>query len=201
MFGQRLDGFTLVELLAVIAVIIILGALLLPALTSAKDSARSIQCMSNLRNLHSYSLSFAADNDNWLPNAPYYFPSIITDGFKNLRSYGLTDKDLICPSSNLPSNSYGINNNLVNAGTNWGDLVYWLYHGRYKFLQLSSTIILFADTKDMGWSAPPGAGAFVSAPTYTNMCHQKRANAVFVDGHVEQMDSTAINNNSHWIPQ
>ncbi len=44
-------GFTLVELLVVIAVIAILAALLLPALAKAKASAQSAACKSNLRQL------------------------------------------------------------------------------------------------------------------------------------------------------
>src|SRR5439155_9511789 len=47
----RRNGFTLVELLVVIAVIAILAALLLPALARAKASAKSAACKSNLRQL------------------------------------------------------------------------------------------------------------------------------------------------------
>ncbi len=60
-------GFTLVELLVVIAIISILAALLMPALKNARDSARSIACISNLRQLGTGIMVYTGDNNGCFP--------------------------------------------------------------------------------------------------------------------------------------
>lgn len=56
-------GFTLVELLVVVAIIAILAAILLPALSKAQLQARSMECVNNLRQLYLANTMFAAEND------------------------------------------------------------------------------------------------------------------------------------------
>jgi prepilin-type N-terminal cleavage/methylation domain-containing protein/prepilin-type processing-associated H-X9-DG protein len=64
---HRFCAFTLIELLVVVAIIAVLAAILLPALQQAKESSRRSVCMSNLRQLGIAMLSYADDNNGWLP--------------------------------------------------------------------------------------------------------------------------------------
>jgi prepilin-type N-terminal cleavage/methylation domain-containing protein/prepilin-type processing-associated H-X9-DG protein len=104
-------GFTLTELLVVMAIIVILAALLLPGLSSAKGNAKRATCLNNLKQINVAVLLYAGDNHELLPSVAntgdnkrgsnsfqvYYKPLVMT--YAGLRGApSPLDKVFDCPA-------------------------------------------------------------------------------------------------------
>ncbi len=65
--GSRRDGFTLIELMVVIAIIALLAGLLLPLVSRARDRALATSSLSNLRQLHILFVNYTVDHRGLFP--------------------------------------------------------------------------------------------------------------------------------------
>jgi prepilin-type N-terminal cleavage/methylation domain-containing protein len=77
------NGFTLIELLVVVAIIAVLVAVLLPALTSAREQARTVQCLANMHTFTQALHMYATESNDYItndyPSFPYNSPWIVGD--------------------------------------------------------------------------------------------------------------------------
>ncbi len=73
--SQQYPGFTLIELLVVISIISILISILLPALSKARESSKTIQCASNQKSIGIAMSLYVNDSDDYLPAYCESWPS------------------------------------------------------------------------------------------------------------------------------
>jgi prepilin-type N-terminal cleavage/methylation domain-containing protein/prepilin-type processing-associated H-X9-DG protein len=98
---NRKKNFTLIELLVVIAIIAILAAMLLPALSKARERSRTIACLNNVKQLGVLFINYCDDNGEYFPAAYFTGSYVGADGYWNSRLFYLYKMQpgvITCPS-------------------------------------------------------------------------------------------------------
>ena len=217
---SRFRWFTLIELLVVIAIIAILASMLLPALQGAKERARTVVCMSNMKQAFLGLTLYAEDNDGEFPHFgdripgttmywydyidPYMGSGDWYAEFTLLRSDGGRDDGMGVNYGSLfeYGNSTGIGNNINACNMDWFVLAdsrdTWVYSGHIWVFDrdLDGDGIL-----DTNWAVSYGG---IVPYNYLAPRHHggKKANFAFLDGSVRPMTVAewAQNTNNMWGP-
>lgn len=208
---SRAAAFTLIELLVVIAIIAILAALLLPALSAAKEKGRQIQCLNNLKQITTAMLIYADDDyRHQAPNSrdaewEFYSPLQFKTG--QLWPYLKMEKIWLCPNTvprnkvkfnaplGYPTNwSYVFNGTPVDSQTGDGmgtidpakvkyspTRVFWIFE------QSWTDEYAFDNTVALYNWWVPGIGTFDYRDDTLGAYHSKVGNLAYFDGHAGAM--------------
>ena len=202
-----MSRFTLVEMLVVIAVIAILSGLLLPALGKARDVARGIPCLNNLRQINLGVINYANDFNGWTignywapfgqaDNRSWNYQLCQETDYVPAR-YGAGDPRsnsiLCCPAAEkgrdhgLPATNYGFNKTLISVYSDRtaNHKAVWVYDTAQGLINLYTVTSpsLLADLGDCGVAMY--AVGYMCLPELRHA--GKSSNYGFFDGHAERL--------------
>ncbi len=207
------SSFTLIELLVVIAIIAILAAMLLPALSNARERARAISCMNNFKSVTLANISYAGDYDDYMVRGtvddaadPYCFWTIRLGPYLNMP---IGPDGFFTATTNSPFSCPTYAASAVSGG--WDDA----RGGTKRSMSINATIDgsvyhVGRHAKITKITRPSELRMFYEAPAYWGVLfsggqpefkffHGQNSNTGFIDGHAEAMSLTYWNiNYNNW---
>jgi len=180
---MRQRGFTLIELLVVIAIIAILAAILFPVFARAREKARQVNCLSNLKQLGLAFFMYTSDYDEMFPFA-YNWKT-------NLQPYIRNTQINVCPSRKQLPWYYGQGYNIGLTAPPGAFAVPGVQSQSEAAIASPSYKILVAEWDRCNSGPPVGpTGLFAGGATCywaVTRVHNGGSNVLFCDGHAKWM--------------
>jgi len=173
---NKKSGFTLIELMVVLAIMGVLMLLLLPALASTRKQAHAIDCMNNMKQLIYAAFMYADDHDGVIPDvAPVEtekYPDLATSNY-------IDDEDVyLCPRDTRKPSEFG---SFKTSYTAWKYTIASLLPGDTK--NIFSERVLYVESDKAGVNK---RGDIVRADIADDR-HEGRAILAYADGHLSSV--------------
>jgi len=194
---MKKTGFTLIELLVVIAIIAILAAILFPVFAKARGKARTVSCMSNLKQLGTAAVMYAEDYDEMFvphchrdltnPSTPVY-----AYWFEMLQPYVKSWQVLVCPSHGGAVGGHGVVGSygyLCDGFTLDPNNVNYCgipQYGSLAQIHYPTQMVMIGESRKATCRVCPDYHDHAFPPVWTILRrHQEGSNYMFFDGHAK----------------